>query len=95
MLSLRKIRAYARSHTGAAWFVEFDQMLLGAFLGYMVSGTFLDVAYFDLFYQLVAAVIIAKELLMKAISVPKTIPTSRSTPGVEPWAAKIAGQAPS
>ena len=37
-------------------------MTTGAMIGYMVSGTFLDVAYFDLFYQLVAAVVIAKTI---------------------------------
>jgi hypothetical protein len=38
-------------------------MLLGAFVAYIVAGTFLDVAYFDLFYQLVAVVIISKECI--------------------------------
>jgi hypothetical protein len=44
------------------WFHHVD-MLLGAFVAYMVGGTFLDVAYFDLFYQLVAVVIVSKEYI--------------------------------
>jgi hypothetical protein len=33
-----------------------------SFVGFAVAGTFLDFAYFDVYYQLVAAVIILKEL---------------------------------
>ena len=37
-------------------------MLGVAFVGFAIGGTFLDVAYHELFYQLIAMVIIAKSL---------------------------------
>ena len=66
LLSLRRMRQYCVRHSEAASFLELYGMLMGAFLGYMVAGTFLDVAYFDLFYQLIAVTILAKELLPEA-----------------------------
>jgi putative inorganic carbon (HCO3(-)) transporter len=65
MMSLRRVRA-AGTAQGKPFLVELANMLQGAFVAYMVSGTFLDVAYFDLFYQLVAVVIIVKDKLLSS-----------------------------
>ena len=63
LLSLFKLRGLARQSEESLWIRCYTNMLLGALLAYMVSGTFLDVAYFDLFYQLIAVVIILKGLV--------------------------------
>lgn len=60
-LSLRQMRSIGRTHAKLSWVIHHAHMLQGALIGYMVAGTFLDVAYFDLFYQLVAVCIIVKE----------------------------------
>ena len=62
LLSIRRLRAWAKEDQDSLWLHHAD-MLLGAFVAYMVGGTFLDVAYFDLFYQLVAVVIVSKECI--------------------------------
>ena len=51
--------------------VEFADMTMGAMIGYVVSGTFIDVAYFDFFYQLIATVIIAKSIQENYLSEPQ------------------------
>lgn len=63
-LSLRGLRAYGRAHPERAWVGDCAgaiQTSLGAFL---IVGTFLDAAYFDMFYYLVAVIIIVKEKII-------------------------------
>ena len=62
LLSIRHLRACTKKDQDPVWFHHVD-MLLGACVAYIVGGTFLDVAYFDLFYQLVAVVIVSKECI--------------------------------
>ena len=62
-VSLFKLRAMAKQSEEISWIRHYANMLLGALLVFVVSGTFLDVAYFDLFYQLIAVVIILKGLI--------------------------------
>jgi putative inorganic carbon (HCO3(-)) transporter len=69
--SIRHIWVLARKEQDHLWFHHAD-MLFGAFVAYMVAGTFLDVAYFDLFYQLVAVVIVSKECLKRQAAVIQT-----------------------
>lgn len=61
ILSLRQLRSYGEMHAEMSWMVDCANMLQAALIAYMVAGTFLDVAYFDLFYYLVAVIIIIKE----------------------------------
>jgi probable O-glycosylation ligase (exosortase A-associated) len=60
LLSLRRLSREARSHQVRTRVGELAPMLAVAFGGFMVGGTFLDVAYHELLYQLIAVVIIAK-----------------------------------
>ncbi len=60
-LSLKRIRAYGMAHREKSWVIHYADMLQVAFVGYIVVGTFLDVAYFDLFYQSVAVIAIIRE----------------------------------
>jgi probable O-glycosylation ligase (exosortase A-associated) len=62
--SIRCLRVCAKKDQDSLGF-HLTDMLSGAFVAYMVGGTFLDVAYFDLYYQLVAIVIMFKECMRR------------------------------
>ena len=57
-LSLRALRKSRDGVSPSGWIVSYSHMLELALLGYVVSGTFLSVAYLELFYQLVGAIIL-------------------------------------
>jgi hypothetical protein len=48
-------------------------MLKAALITFIVVGTFYDAAYFDMFYYLVAAIIIIKEIILHKIIDAKTM----------------------
>ena len=55
------MRFYGRSHGGKLEISYLSHMLEVALIAYVVTGTFVDIAYFDLFYYLVAIIISIKE----------------------------------
>jgi probable O-glycosylation ligase (exosortase A-associated) len=59
--SLRRIRSYGKTHGNAMWFIYNAEMVEVALVAFMVVGTFYDAAYFDMFYYLVAVIVIIKE----------------------------------
>ncbi len=65
-LSLRQIRLFGKTHGGFLWATHYAQALQASFFGYFIIGTFLDTAYFDIFYYLVGIVIIIKGLIARA-----------------------------
>jgi putative inorganic carbon (hco3(-)) transporter len=58
LAKLRGIRRATRETEYAAWYASYTVMIEISIVGYIVSGTFLAMQYFDLFYTLVAVVII-------------------------------------
>jgi putative inorganic carbon (HCO3(-)) transporter len=62
LFSLRRLSREAQRQRTQTQVGDFAPMLVVAFVGFMTGGTFLNVAYHELFYQLVAMVIIAKAL---------------------------------
>jgi len=64
-LSLRDIRAYGLSNPKANWVVTYGDMVRTALISFLVNGTFLDIAYFELFYFLIVVVILLKECVRK------------------------------
>jgi probable O-glycosylation ligase (exosortase A-associated) len=60
--SLFGLRRSARRSSAARWIVPYTHMIEVSLFGFLVSGAFLGLANFDLFYQLVAMVIILKVL---------------------------------
>jgi O-antigen ligase len=50
------------------WAQHFPDMLQVAILAYMLGGTFLGRAYFDLYYHLVASIVILKSLVWQQAS---------------------------
>jgi probable O-glycosylation ligase (exosortase A-associated) len=63
LMSLRRLRRIGQLETENAWLVPFSQSVQASIAVFMVVGTFLDAAYFDLFYYLVAMIVIAKVLV--------------------------------
>ncbi len=66
LLSVRYIRSQGKAHTEMLWAIHYADLLQMALLAFMVVGIFLDTAYFDMFYQLVAVIIIIKERVRHA-----------------------------
>jgi probable O-glycosylation ligase (exosortase A-associated) len=60
--SLRKLRKRGRLLPSGSWMVSYSHMMESSLLGFMVSGAFLEFAYFDLYFQLVAVTVIMKAL---------------------------------
>lgn len=61
-LTLRRIRKRSRGIPSADWLVSYSHMMEASILAYMSSGAFLGFAYFDLFFQIIACVIVLKIL---------------------------------
>jgi probable O-glycosylation ligase (exosortase A-associated) len=59
---LRRMRRRVRGQPCFEWVANYSNMLEICLLGYVVSGAFLPRAYFDLWFQLVAAVALLKIL---------------------------------
>jgi probable O-glycosylation ligase (exosortase A-associated) len=57
-----------RGHESLNYLAEYARMLQLSLAGFLVSGAFLGRAYFDLFYQLVATVIILKSLARRELA---------------------------
>ena len=60
LASLRRLRLIGQGVPGGSWLVDFSNALQASVLAFLIVGTFLDAAYFDLFYYLVALIVIAK-----------------------------------
>jgi len=63
--SLLSLRRRAGRSPFSQWIVPYTHMIEVSFLGFLVSGAFLGFANFDLFYQLVAMVVILKIIYEK------------------------------
>jgi probable O-glycosylation ligase (exosortase A-associated) len=68
LLSLRRMRSQARVRNEVSWVSNYTDMLSIALIGYAVSAMFIDVAYYEGFYQLVAAILILKERISQSLT---------------------------
>jgi probable O-glycosylation ligase (exosortase A-associated) len=64
MLSLRNIIRRSKEDQKMRWIYNYAQMLEVSFIGFLVSGLFLSMQNFDLFYGLIAITIILKKLFL-------------------------------
>ncbi len=64
-LSLHRLRRLAVTRARSDWIVGHADMLETSLVSFMVAGTFLDIAYFDMFYYLVAVLIVLKERVLR------------------------------
>jgi hypothetical protein len=65
MLSLRGMIAKSRKNPSLQFIWNCSRCIEGSLIGYVVSGLFLSMSYFDLFYHFVAITVILKKLLLK------------------------------
>jgi len=70
-LTIRKVERRIRGNPGVAWAEEYCSMLRLSLVAYAVGGAFLGLAYFDLYYDVIAGVIllnmiVERELKQKA-----------------------------
>ena len=77
---LRSLRAYGKLNPEYSWIVPLTDAIQAALVAYMVVGTFLDANYFDMFYYLVAMVIVAKEIVRVAYRTEALNVLTASTP---------------
>ena len=63
-----RIRRLAGRSAETRWSVDLASMLQVSLMGYAVSGAFLGLAYFDLYYDLIAMMVICRVLLLEQIS---------------------------
>lgn len=77
--SLVHLRWQVKEKPGATWLVNYCHMLEASLMAYAVSGAFLTMAYFDLFYYLVSFVILLRALARRE-GVAATEPPRRPVP---------------
>lgn len=80
LASLRFVRSYGKLNPEYSWVVPFTEATQAAFAAYMLVGTFLDAAYFDMFYYLVGMVIVVKQMVRVAYRTEVLSPLTASTP---------------
>ena len=68
--SLCTLRNQARRIPPGRWLENYSNAIEVSLLGYLVSGAFLGLAYFDLFYQVVATTILLKVLYREEALIP-------------------------
>jgi O-antigen ligase len=64
-LSIRALRREARDRPEMAWVLPYCAMIQVSLMAYAISGAFLTQSYFDLFYHLVAFVIVLKAIVVR------------------------------
>jgi putative inorganic carbon (HCO3(-)) transporter len=75
---LERIRRRVLSFDGMAWMRDYARAIQIALLGYAVGGVALGVAYWDLFYQLVAIAVVMKVMLGKAVEPVRSVESVKS-----------------
>jgi probable O-glycosylation ligase (exosortase A-associated) len=78
--SLLSLRRRAGRSPSTHWVVPYTHMIEVSLFGFLVSGAFLGLANFDLFYQLIAMVIILKMLYRADTPARAPIPSKESEP---------------
>lgn len=78
--SLLSLRRRAARSPSSQWIVPYTHMIEVSLFGFLVSGAFLGLANFDLFYQLVAMVIILKMLYRSDAPVTAPVHVADSEP---------------
>ncbi len=78
-LTLNNIRRTALNQTGQRWLGEYAWAIQLSLIGYAAGGAFLDVAYFDLYYALIALVVIMRRELEEAPATEQTNQEDKST----------------
>jgi putative inorganic carbon (HCO3(-)) transporter len=65
-ISLRGIRLFGMNQ-GELWLTDYADMLQLALIGFIIMGMFVDFAYYEIFYQLVAVIVVIKERIAQTV----------------------------
>jgi len=74
--SAQRVRKFGRTHGEHKWLADYADMIAAALVVYVITGTFLDAAYYDLLYFLVATMVIMKDILGKNLLESASSPVS-------------------
>ena len=74
-----RIRKQAGRSKETIWYRDLASMLQVSLMGYAVSGAFLGLAYFDLYYNLIAMMVICKVLLTEQLRLQEPVKDSRKS----------------
>jgi putative inorganic carbon (HCO3(-)) transporter len=86
LVGLRNLRRKARLLPSTQWIVPYTHMLEVGLLAFMISGAFLELAYFDLFYQVAASVGLLGILYRREIALARNV---SAEPLPEPQAVEL------
>lgn len=73
--SLRRLSRFGRQYAPLSWVIPYSDALQVSFVGFLVSGAFLGLANFDLFYQLVACTVAMQLVCGRELTTCKLKPT--------------------
>jgi probable O-glycosylation ligase (exosortase A-associated) len=68
VISLKQIRAYASTATPKSHLLDFVDMVQNSLIAYVVVGTFIDAAYFDILYYFIGFIVIQKGILASELN---------------------------
>lgn len=71
--------AQARDHPELRWAADLATMMQVSLIGYFVGGTFLGLAYYDLYYHLVIILVLTRILVERQLQSEGTVPISEPT----------------
>jgi probable O-glycosylation ligase (exosortase A-associated) len=69
-----RIRRLAKDNEETKWAIDLASMVQVSMIGYAAAGAFLGLAYFDLYYTLIATIVICNVILQKQIAVLQSVP---------------------
>jgi probable O-glycosylation ligase (exosortase A-associated) len=79
LLTLHRVTVYAKTVSKPAW-GAWARALQVSLAGYMITGTFLDIAYFEIYYQLIAVIAVLASLVRVHRAEPAPAPRPPAAP---------------
>ena len=67
LLTARRVARQARRHKQLAWAGDLASLVQVSLIGYAVGGAFLGLAYFDLYYHLIAIVVVLQAIVSRSL----------------------------
>jgi O-antigen ligase len=78
--SLVSLRRKAQRSATTQWIVPYTRMFEFSLFGFLTSGAFLGLANFDLYYQLIAMVVVLKILYQREVAATAQVPVENHEP---------------
>jgi probable O-glycosylation ligase (exosortase A-associated) len=81
-LSAGQIIRWAKGYEQLGWARDLAAMVQVSLVGYMAAGSFLGLQYFDLFYHLVAIIVVTKGLVQREVDAMRGAKLAQHAPGL-------------